>query len=76
MYITGVVYEYCVGFTAKDALNLGFKTAVIEDAVMHISKENKIKMRDELIALNALIIRSSDVLEIAQSTGNPMTDTT
>lgn len=32
VYIAGIATDYCVRFTAMDALQLGFKTTVIEDA--------------------------------------------
>lgn len=32
LYITGLATDYCVKFTALDALSLGFKTWVIQDA--------------------------------------------
>jgi nicotinamidase/pyrazinamidase len=32
VFIAGIATDYCVKFTAVDALNLGFKTTVIQDA--------------------------------------------
>jgi len=32
IYLCGLATDYCVKFTALDAVDLGFKTCVIEDA--------------------------------------------
>jgi len=32
VYVAGLATDYCVKFTALDALDLGFKTSLIEDA--------------------------------------------
>jgi nicotinamidase/pyrazinamidase len=38
--VCGLAAEYCVYFTATDALELGFKTSIIEDATRPISQQD------------------------------------
>ncbi len=39
LFLCGLAWDYCVGFSALDARSLGFETFVIEDAVRGISPE-------------------------------------
>lgn len=39
VHVAGLAAEVCVAYTARDAAKLGFKVAVIEDAVMALSEE-------------------------------------
>jgi nicotinamidase/pyrazinamidase len=62
VYIVGLASDYCVKFTALDALQLGFATYVIEDACRGVN----LAPNDVALALNELrqagvhVIRSDD----------------
>ncbi|XP_054161622.1 nicotinamidase-like [Oppia nitens] len=68
IYVTGVLYEYCVGQTAMDGLNRGYRTVIIEDAVRELSCSLKDDMKNCLIKNNAYFIKSKDVLDLVNST--------
>ena len=40
LFLCGLAWDYCVGFSALDARSLGFETFVIEDAVRGIDPES------------------------------------
>ncbi|MBW3544421.1 MAG: bifunctional nicotinamidase/pyrazinamidase [Bacteroidetes bacterium] len=48
VYLAGLAADYCVYFTAKDALEAGFKTFVIEDATRAIDQEGWQKAKEDL----------------------------
>lgn len=48
VYIAGLAADYCVYFTAKDALAEGFETFVIEDATRAISVEGFEKAKQDI----------------------------
>jgi nicotinamidase/pyrazinamidase len=50
LYIAGLATDYCVKFTALDALELGFRTHVIEDACRGVN----LNPEDDVRALNAM----------------------
>lgn len=61
VYIAGLAADYCVYFTAKDALAEGFDTYVIEDATCAISDEGFSKAKDDLLQRGGRIIRRYEV---------------
>ena len=62
VYIAGLAADYCVYYTAKDALQEGFATFVIEDAVRAISHEGFVKAKEDILQRGGKIIASSQVL--------------
>jgi len=62
VYIAGLAADYCVYYTAKDALQEGFATFVIEDAVRAISREGFVKAKEDILQRGGKIITSSQVL--------------
>ncbi|UII30678.1 bifunctional nicotinamidase/pyrazinamidase [Fulvivirga ulvae] len=61
VYICGLAADFCVFYTAKDALKEGFGTYVIEDATRAIDPEGFSKAKEEIKALGGKVIMSSDV---------------
>lgn len=61
VYICGLAADFCVFYTAKDALKEGFDTYVIEDATRAIDQEGFEKAKQELIALGGKVVKSMDV---------------
>lgn len=62
VYVCGLAADYCVYFTAKDALDCGFKTYYIEDATRPISLDNLEKAKTDLVRSGAGITNSDLVL--------------
>ncbi len=59
LFVDGLAFDYCVGWTALDAKKLGFgKVYVIEDATRAVAPDSAAKMRDDLLAAGVEIIRS------------------
>ncbi len=55
VYVAGLAADYCVYFTAKDALAEGFEAVVLEDATRAISADGWAAARADLLALGALV---------------------
>jgi nicotinamidase/pyrazinamidase len=62
IYLGGLAADFCVGFTALDAINLGFKTFVIEDATRAINPDGWIKMKKSVTDKGGQIIHSVDII--------------
>lgn len=58
VYICGLAADYCVGFTAKDALKENFETYVIEDATRAIDPAGFVRMKHEILSNGGQIIQS------------------
>lgn len=50
VHIAGLAAEICVAYTARDAAELGFKTAIVEDGTFPLSQQAFAKDAAELIA--------------------------
>jgi nicotinamidase/pyrazinamidase len=61
VYLAGLAADYCVYFTAKDALAEGFATFLIEDATRAISNEGFEKAKKELLERGGHLVRSHDI---------------
>jgi nicotinamidase/pyrazinamidase len=62
VYVAGLAADYCVYFSAKDALKEGFETFLIEDATKPISAENFEKAKRDLAERGGRIIQSHTIL--------------
>lgn len=47
VFVAGLAADFCVYFTANDAIDLGFKTTIIEEASKPINAENWNKLKDK-----------------------------
>lgn len=61
VYIAGLAADYCVYYTAKDALHEGFTTYIIEDAVRSIDQQGYERAKDDVISKGGRIIQSSSI---------------
>lgn len=61
VYIVGLAADYCVYYTAKDAIEEGFETYVVEDAVRAISDEGYKLAKADLIGKGGKILQSGEV---------------
>ncbi|GAA3929221.1 bifunctional nicotinamidase/pyrazinamidase [Hymenobacter algoricola] len=62
VYVAGLAADYCVFFTAQDALQEGFATFLLEDATRAISAEGWARARAQLVSQGGHLIRSTDLL--------------
>lgn len=51
VFVCGLAYDYCVRFTAEDAVREGFEAVVIEDAARAIAEDTAQAARDSFDAL-------------------------
>ena len=63
VYVCGLATDYCVKFTALDAMQLGFKTYLIEDASGGVNLQpNDVKNAIEAMKrAGVIVVRSVDV---------------
>jgi nicotinamidase/pyrazinamidase len=61
VYVAGLAADYCVYYTAKDALMEGFATYIIQDAVRSISLEGFAKAKEDIISGGGKLVNASAV---------------
>ncbi|WPP53214.1 bifunctional nicotinamidase/pyrazinamidase [Catalinimonas niigatensis] len=66
VFVTGLAADYCVKFTALDALKEGFKTVVVQDATRAVNLEEGDfeKAMDELREKGAKVMQSKEVVKM------------
>jgi nicotinamidase/pyrazinamidase len=57
--VAGLASDYCVYFSAKDALQEGFGVAVLEDLTRGIAPESMAAARQDLLARGAQLVRGA-----------------
>ncbi|MGN6616010.1 MAG: bifunctional nicotinamidase/pyrazinamidase [Ilyomonas sp.] len=62
VYIAGLAGDYCVYYTANDALALNFKTFILEDATRSINADGFEKAKRDVLNKGGEIINSKDVV--------------
>lgn len=63
VFVTGLAGDFCVGFTALDALELGFRTFVIEDATRPIDIQGFEKIKKAITDKGGKVIHSAALLQ-------------
>lgn len=61
VYVCGLAYDVCVGSTALHALELGYRTVLVEDACSGVTVEGIEGMRSKLRAQHAVVTTSDKV---------------
>jgi len=63
LYVLGLATDYCVKFTALDAVRLGFRTFLVQDGCrgVELSKGDVARALDEARKAGVQIVQSSDV---------------
>ena len=61
VFLGGLAADFCVGFTALDALELGFDTTLIEDATKPIDQNGWNNMKQTILEKGGNIISSSGI---------------
>ncbi|XP_014664267.1 PREDICTED: uncharacterized protein LOC106806737 [Priapulus caudatus] len=64
VYTSGIAYDYCVGFTSLDALDLGFRVTLVEDASRGVVDDSIAAMRTALLDKGAAIVNSTKVADM------------
>jgi nicotinamidase/pyrazinamidase len=64
VYICGLATDYCVKFTALDALRLGFSTTVVADACrgVEVNEGDTARALEEMSAAGARVVESREVI--------------
>ncbi|HLT72522.1 MAG TPA: bifunctional nicotinamidase/pyrazinamidase [Cyclobacteriaceae bacterium] len=62
VFVAGLAADYCVYYTAKDALAEGFQSNLIVDATRPISVEGFLKAKEDLLRSGGRVIESKDLL--------------
>jgi nicotinamidase/pyrazinamidase len=62
VFVTGLAYDYCVAFTARDARSEGFQVVVIEDACRGIAEKTCSEANSHFAAEHITRIPASDIL--------------
>ncbi|KAL3880544.1 hypothetical protein ACJMK2_032776 [Sinanodonta woodiana] len=71
VYLCGLAYDFCVGFTGLHSLEHGFRTIIVEDATCGIDTTEIRKMRDTLISKGAIEVESSKVKDMVEGKDRP-----
>jgi nicotinamidase/pyrazinamidase len=61
LYIAGLAGDFCVYYTAKDAIAQGFDTHIIEDAVRAIDANGFKRAKDDVVSRGGKIIDSASI---------------
>jgi nicotinamidase/pyrazinamidase len=61
VYIAGLAADYCVYFTASDALAEGFTTFIVDDGVKPISAEGYEKAKSDIVHKGGNVITSAQI---------------
>jgi nicotinamidase/pyrazinamidase len=62
IFLCGLAYDYCVGFSALDARRLGFEAVILHDACRAIDLNGSVqKIESEFAAANVALINSEDL---------------
>jgi len=62
VFLCGLAYDYCVRFTAEDAVNEGFETVVIEDACRAIAPDTAAAAKASFAALKVAEIAAASLI--------------
>ena len=63
VYVVGIATDFCVVWTALDAIQLGFKTLVIEDACKGINLNGSLEQAWQAMQQQGVVrIQSTDLL--------------
>ncbi|MOA23064.1 nicotinamidase/pyrazinamidase [compost metagenome] len=62
LFLCGLAYDYCVRFTAEDAVREGFEAVVIEDASRAIAPDTAAAARESFVTLRVAEIEASSLL--------------
>ena len=62
VFLCGLAYDYCVRFTAEDAVREGFEAVVIADACRAIAPDTAAAAKASFTTLNVAEIAAADLI--------------
>lgn len=62
VYVCGLAYDYCVGWTAAHAVDAGFRCYLVEDATRGIARDSCEEMRARLAEKGVKAVQSHELL--------------
>ncbi|XP_041982826.1 nicotinamidase isoform X2 [Aricia agestis] len=66
IYICGIAYDVCVGATISDALAIGYRAVLIDDASRGVSVPDIQATKDAVLADHGVIVESHEVLAMVE----------
>ena len=70
VYVAGLAYDFCVGYTAEDAAEEGFETFVIKDATKSVDPEDETFMNQRLKDAGVNLIYTKDLNALSAASIN------
>lgn len=64
VFLAGLAFDYCVGYSALDAASLGFETVVLLDLCRAIAPATETEMTERLLEAGVRLVSSRDVLHV------------
>ena len=64
VYVCGLAYDVCVGATALDALNLGFRTILVEDCTRGVDLNEIDRTREKILESYGVVVDSNEVKDM------------
>lgn len=61
VYVVGLAFDFCVGYTAEDAAEEGFETVVIKDATKSVDPDDEGFMVQRLEEVGVKLLRSDQI---------------
>ncbi len=61
LFVTGVATEYCVKETVLDALERGYQTFVVLDAIKGIKEDDEERAKEEMLNKGAVLLESEEI---------------
>ncbi|XP_067124385.1 nicotinamidase isoform X1 [Centruroides vittatus] len=66
VFICGLAYDYCVGSTTLHALELGYRTFLVDDASRGVDNKTIKIMKDKIIDMKGIIINSDQIRNLIE----------
>ena len=63
VYLVGLAGDYCVYFTAKDAIAESFKTYLIEDGIRSINDNDFARAKEDICSKGGKVIKSNELMQ-------------
>lgn len=61
VFLCGIAYDVCVGLTALDAIGLGYRTILVDDASRGITLDDIVMMKNKVEEGHGLVVQSDEV---------------
>ncbi|RUS80313.1 hypothetical protein EGW08_011914 [Elysia chlorotica] len=72
VYVCGLAYDVCVGYTANDSVDHGFRTVFIEDAARGVALDGISKKREFLLSKGVYMADSAEVPSLVRAENRPL----